>query len=174
MRSRIQLVVALLLALAGFACGYRVAGRAGRLPENVKVIAVPAFENQSSVMGVEQRLTAAVMQEFIHRTRYRVVGKEEGADAVLRGTVKTVRSRPVIFDPVTGRASAIEITVTLGVQLRDRAKKETLFANQNYLFREQYEITSDLESFFEERNPAFDRLARDVAATLVSAILENF
>lgn len=125
-------------------------------------------------MGVEQRLTAAVMQEFIHRTRYRVVGKEEGADAVLRGTVKTVRSRPVIFDPVTGRASAIEITVTLGVQLRDRAKKETLFANQNYLFREQYEITSDLESFFEERNPAFDRLARDVAATLVSAILENF
>ena len=125
-------------------------------------------------MGLEQRLTAAVMQEFIHRTRYRVVGKEEGADAVLHGTIKTVRTRPVIFDPVTGRAAAIEIIVTLGVEFGDRPNKEILFANKNYLFREQYEITSDLDSFFEERNPAFDRLARDVAATLVSAVLENF
>lgn len=164
----------LLLALASVACGYRVGGQGARLPGEIKVIAIPAFENQTPWMRLEQRLTAAVMQEFIHRTRYRVVGQAEGADAVLQGTVKAARSTPVIFDPVTGRASTVQVTVILGAELRDRRNKKTLYADANYRFREQYEITGDLDSFFEERDPALDRLARDFAASLVSAILENF
>ena len=56
----------------------------------------------------------------------------------------------------------------------DRQSQEVLYANPNYIFREQYEITGDVASFFEEREPALDRLARDFAATLVSAVLENF
>lgn len=163
------------LLLAGSACGYRVGGRGSTLPLDLKVIAVPAFENRTTWMRLEQRLTAAVMQEFIHRTRYRVVGREEdAADAVLRGTVLEATTAPVIFDPGTGRASVVQVTVRLSVELRDRRTKKLLFSNSDYTFREQYEITSDLDSFFEERNPALQRLGRDFAATLVSAILENF
>jgi hypothetical protein len=168
------MVFILLLALAGQACGYRVGGQASRLPAHVTVIAVPAFENQTLSMGLEQTLTAAVMQEFIQRTRYQVVGKPEGADAVLRGTVLTAHTAPVIFDPDTSRASAVQVTVIMAVELRDLEDQQVLYANPRYVFREQYEITSDLESFFEERQPALDRLARDFAATLVSAVLENF
>jgi len=140
----------------------------------VTVLAVPAFTNQTSWMRLEQRLTAAVMQEFIHRTRYRVVGREEGADAVLTGTVLTATTAPVLFDPTTGRASAVQVTVTVAVELRDLKDQQVLFANPNYLFQEQYEITGDLDSFFEERQPALERMARDFAATLVSGVLENF
>lgn len=140
----------------------------------MQVIAVPAFENKTSWMRLEQRLTQAVMQEFIHRTRYRVVGTPEGADAVLRGTVRTATTTPIIFDPATGRASAVQVRVTLSVELRDLKNQQVLYANPNYIFRDEYEITGDLESFFEERAPALDRLARDFAATLVSAVLENF
>ena len=164
----------LLWLLTGAACGYRVGGQGTALPPDLKVIAIPAFENQTTWMRLEQRLTAAVMREFIHRTRYRVVGEEEQGDAVLHGTVLRVNTAPVIFDPATGRASAVQVTVNLRVELRDRRTKKVLFARSNYTFREQYEITSDLDSFFEERNPALDRLGRDFAASLVSAILENF
>jgi len=160
--------------LVGSGCGYRVGGRGSTLPPDLKVVAVPAFENRTTWMRLEQRLTTAVMQEFIHRTRYRVVGGEEEADAVLRGTVLEASTAPVIFDPGTGRASVVQVTVRLSVEFRDRRTKKLLFTSSNYVFREQYEITSDLDSFFEERNPALDRLARDFAATLVSAILENF
>lgn len=162
------------MALAGAACGYRVGGQGTSLPTNLKVIAVPAFQNRTPWMRLEQRLTAAVMQEFIQRTRYRVVGSEENADAVLRGTVTRASTAPVIFDPTTGRASTVQVTVGVSVELRDLRTKKVLFRKTNYVFREQYEITSDLESFFEERDPAIDRLARDFAASLVSAILENF
>ena len=171
---RSALAILSFLLVAGAACGYRVGGRGSTLPPDLKVIAVPAFENRTTWMGLEQRLTAAVMQEFIHRSRYRVVGSEEGADAVLRGTVLEASTAPVIFDPGTGRASVVQVTVRLSVEFRDKRSQKLLFTRSNYTFREQYEITSDLDSFFEERNPALDRLGRDFAATLVSAILENF
>ncbi len=164
----------LLLALASAGCGYRPAGQASRLPAYVKVIAIPAFENQTTWMRLEQRLTAAVMEEFIHRTRYRITSTEAEADAVLTGNVLSATTAPVLFDPSTGRASAVQVTVTVAVDLRDRQSQEVLYANPNYIFREQYEITGDVASFFEEREPALDRLARDFAATLVSAVLENF
>ncbi len=168
------LVAVLAAALATSACGYRVAGRGSNLPQNLKVIAVPAFENRTTSMGLEQRLTDAVMREFIHRTRYRVVGVEEGADAVLHGTVLAATTVPVLFDPATGRASAVLATVTLSVEMRDLHTQQVLYANSNYVFRDQYEITGDVNSFFEEREPALERLARDFGAALVSAVLENF
>lgn len=149
-------------------------GQASRLPTHVTVLAVPAFSNQTSWMRLEQQLTAAVMQEFIHRTRYQVVGTEAGADAVLLGTVLTATTAPMLFDPATGRASAVQVTVTMAVELRDLRDQQVLYANPNYVFQEQYEITGDLDSFFEERQPALARLARDFAATLVSAVLEHF
>lgn len=162
------------VTLATPACGYKVAGKADNLPRELKVIAIPAFENKTSWMRLEQRLTSAVMEEFIARSRYRVVGQPEKADAVLRGVVELVSSAPVIFDPSTGRATHVLVTVRVGVTLRDRRTQKVLFAEPSLVFREQYEITGDLNSFFEERAPALDRLARDFAATLVSAILENF
>jgi hypothetical protein len=49
-----------------------------------------------------------------------------------------------------------------------------LYQNPAYLFREQYEVSQDLSSFFEEDSPAFRRLSQDFARTLVSNILEGF
>jgi hypothetical protein len=40
--------------------------------------------------------------------------------------------------------------------------------------RNEYEISTDVKSFFEEQDPALDRLARDFAQRLVAAITENF
>lgn len=167
------------IALSAVSCGYRLAGQANRLPADLKVIAIPAFENRTTLMRLGQRLTSAVMEEFIQRTNYRVVGtpgsgQEAGADAVLRGTVLTARSTPLIFDASTGRASAVQITITIQVELRHLRRQQVLFSNPRYIFREQYEVSSDLDSFFDERNPALERLARDFAATLVTAVLENF
>lgn len=163
-----------LVFLLGAGCGYRIAGKGDGLPREVKVIAIPAFENRTPWMRLEQKLTAAVMEEFLARSRFRIVGRAEAGDAVLNGAVESVESAPVIFDPETGRATHILITVRASVTLRDRRSQKVLYEGKRFLFREQYEITADLASFFEERGTALERLARDFAATLVSAILENF
>lgn len=159
-------------SLAG--CGYHVAGRGASLPKEVRTIAVVAFENKTTRHRIEQRLTEAVVREFLARTKYRIVPVESEADAVLRGEVISVESSAVLFDTATGRATTMLVTVRMSVRLAERPSGNVLYENSGFLFREEYEISTDVASFFEEQDPALDRLARDFAATLVAAILENF
>lgn len=155
-------------------CGYHTAGHAVQLPENVKTIAVPAFANQTSTYRIEQMLTASVVREFTTRTHYHIVNTAgDAADATLRGTVISTSSTPLTYNSTTGQAASVLVVVSMRVALTDRDGK-VLYQNPAYLFREQYEVSQDLASFFEEDTPAFRRLAQDFARTLVSNILEGF
>jgi len=172
-RARCLLLAAFCLLLyAG--CGYRVAGRGDRLPPDIKTIAVPVFANDTPKFRVEQRISAAVTREFIERTKFRVTTDPAHADAVLQGTVKDVRAGVITFDLNTGRATSLQIEVTSDVKLLDLHTKKVVFANPNYIFREQYQVSQTASGLFEEDQPAMDRLSRDLARTLVTEILENF
>jgi len=164
----------LALCLGGSGCGYHTAGHAGQLPQNVHTIAIPGFVSQSQTFRIEQLITDAVVREFNTRTRFRVV-HEAGpdADAVLKGTVLAASATPLTYDSKTGRAASVLVTVSMQVTLTDRQGK-VLFQNPSYLFHEQYELSRELSSFFEEDSPAVDRLSRDFARTLVANILEAY
>jgi hypothetical protein len=164
----------LAFSLASPGCGYRVAGRGDRLPPDVRTLAVPIFENETARFRIEQRVTAAITREFLQRTRFRVTPEPEGADAVLRGSIKEVRSGVVTFDLATGRATALQVEVIADVKLTDHRTNKVLFSNPRYLFREQYQISQEPSALFEEDQPALERLSRDMARMLVTAILENF
>ena len=167
-------VAVLMAALVLSSCGYHTAGHAAQLPENVKTIAVPAFKNETLTYRIEQMLTASVVREFTTRTHYRIQNDpSEAADATLRGTVLSTTVSPLTYDTTTGRAASVLVVVSLKVVLTDRGGK-ILYQNPAYLFREQYEVSQDLASFFEEDSPAFRRLSQDFARTLVSNILEGF
>jgi len=173
-RAGLAAAVLLLIALALSGCGYHVAGKASRLPTNVQTIAIPTFVNQTQQYKIEQMLTKAVVREFITRTRYRVVNQQEpDADATLRGYVTSVQIAPVTFDSKTGRASTVLVVIGMRVSLVDR-KGKAIFENQNYVFREEYQVSQELSSFFQEETPAMQRLSRQFARTLVSNVLEAY
>jgi outer membrane lipopolysaccharide assembly protein LptE/RlpB len=161
-------------SVASTACGYHTAGHAAQLPENVKTIAVPAFVNETTTYRIEQMLTASVVREFTTRTHYHILNDAtDAADATLRGTVVSASSTPLTYNIATGQAASVLVVVSMRVTLADRQGK-VLYQNPAYLFREQYEVSQDLVSFFEEDSPAFRRLSQDFARTLVSNILEGF
>jgi len=165
-------IVLLLLYCAG--CGYHTAGRSSQLPESVRTISVPTFKNETATYRIEQALTSSVVRELTTRTRYRVSNDStDTADATLQGTVLSTTASPLAYDTPTGRAASILVVVSMRVTLSDRQGK-VLYQNPSYLFREQYEVSQDLASFFEEDSPAFRRLSQDFARTLVSNILEGF
>ncbi|MCC6858542.1 MAG: hypothetical protein IT158_08280 [Bryobacterales bacterium] len=168
------LLLGALSLLSTLGCGYRVAGRADMLPAKIKTIAVPPFGNATTRYRVSDRLAAAVTREFISRTRYRIVADPNEADAVLNGSVVNFMAYPTIFDPVTSRASGVQVILHLQLFLTDRATGAALYQNPNWEFRERYEISVDQRSYFEESDIAMDRLTRDAARSLVSAVLENF
>ena len=168
-----RFAVLLLAVCACSACGYHTAGKANLLPADLHTLAIPAFVNQTQTYRIEQMLTSAVVQEFQTRTKYRVTSNPSSADAVLRGIVTSTYTSPLTYDSQTGRASTVLVIVTMNVSLADRQGKP-LYENQAYTFREQYQVSQDLSTFFEEDSPAFQRLSRDFARTLVSNILEAF
>ena len=170
--AAVALGVGLASTLTG--CGYHAAGHAVELPQNIHTIAIPGFVSQSQTFRIEQRLTDAVVREFNARTQYRVIREAKGdADAVLKATVLSASASPLAYDSQTGRAASALITVSIQVTLTDRQGK-VLFQNPSYLFHDQYELSRDLPSFFEEDSPAVDRLSRDFARTLVANILEAY
>jgi hypothetical protein len=151
------------------------------------VIAVPALQNRTSQYRVEQRMTQAVVREFLARTKYRIVSTEDLADAVLRGEITSLELSPVVFDTTpansattpgvntsTARATTMLLSVHLKVLLEERETKKILYQNDNYLFREAYEISTDPGTFFDEQGPALDRMAKDFASRLVADVVENF
>lgn len=163
----------LLAAALLSSCGYHVSGRGDLVPKSVKTIAIPAWGNATARYRLTDTIPEALSREFIQRTRYRIVQDTGQADAVLRGTIVNVRAYPVVLDPANSRASVIQVSVVMSATLYDRAGKP-IFSRQSFEMKQQYEISSDQRAFFEESGPALDRLSRDVARMLVSAILENF
>jgi len=160
--------------LATVSCGYHTAGHVVTVPENVKTLAIPAFLNQSQTYRIEQILTSAVVHEFTTRTHYQILNDtSDAADATLHGTVLTTSTSPLTYDSKTGRAESILVVVSMRVSLVDRQGK-ILFQNPAYVFREQYQVSQEPSSFFEEDSPAMGRLSRDFAQTLVSSVLEGF
>jgi hypothetical protein len=139
----------------------------------MRTLAVPAFVNQTQTYKIEQMLTAAVIQEFTTRTKYHVTADPSSADATLRGTVLSTYTTPLTYDSTTGRASSVQVIVMMKVVLTDHEGR-VLYQNPSYTFREQYQVSQELSSFFEEDSPAFQRLSRDFARTLVSNVLEAF
>jgi hypothetical protein len=160
--------------LAASGCGYHVAGRGDLLPRTVKTIAIPPFANNSTRYRLSDRLAQSITREFITRTRYEVIHDVNSADAVLRGSVINVQAFPLTFDTATGRASGVQMSVLLQLNLYERATGKLLFTNPNMEIRERYEISIDPVAYFEESDAAVDRLSRQVAQAVVSAILEAF
>jgi outer membrane lipopolysaccharide assembly protein LptE/RlpB len=176
--------LALTIALCFFtsACGYHIAGRDTAIPKTVHVIAVPAIENKTTSYRIEQRLTAATIHEFLAKTNYKIVSNPAGGDAVLTGKVVSVEAVPLTFQSQTAtttnpgitQATTMLVTVKCEVTLTESITQKVLFHTDNFLFRNEYELSTDVKSFFQEEDPALDRLAKDFAQKLVAAVLENY
>jgi outer membrane lipopolysaccharide assembly protein LptE/RlpB len=161
-----------LLALSG--CGYHTLGAATHLPPDVRTLAVPVFATNTEAYHTETVMTQAVIREFATRTRLRVTPDAgQDADAVLRGTILKQTVAPLTYNSSTQQSSSFLITVVVSVTLTSRDGK-VLYENKNYVYRQQYQSTTDLASFFEESPAAQERLARDFARQLVADVLEGF
>ncbi len=166
--------VVLLAACCGFTECYRTAGRGDALPRHIRTLAIPTFQNPSLRFRVEQRFTAAIIDEALRRARpLRLVSTAEGADAVMLGSIKNFFLRPVVLDNF-GRARVFEITVVAALTLRDQTVNKVIYDNQYYVFRAEYEVSGDPATFFSEEGPAVERLARDFARSVISTIWEGF
>jgi hypothetical protein len=167
-------IAALLFVSVGFTECYKPVTRSG-LPSHIKTVAVPAFQFETKGLRykVESRFTDAVTREIIRRGNgLKVQGSRTGADAVLEGTIRDFNFTGVLLDS-EGRARVYEVTIVTAVTIRDLKENKILYDNQNFIFRDSFEFTSDPRSFFNEEDPAVERMARAFAEAAVSAFVNG-
>ena len=162
------------LAVVTSSCGYHVAGHSDLLPKTLETICIPAFSNATTRYKLTDRMPEALSKEIISRTRYHIVSDPNQADAVLRGAIMNYISYATVADPVSGRATAVDLRVYLQVSLTERKTGKVLFSRPGMEVRERYEISVDPRAYFDESDAALDRASRQVAAQIVTAILSNF
>jgi len=69
---------------------------------------------------------------------------------------------------------SIRVIVVLAVRLVENRTGKVLYTRSNWSIRQDYAAAVDPHQLFDESGPAFERLNRDVARDLVSAVVENF
>ena len=169
----------LLLAFTGSGCGYALAGRGSFLPDYIMVVGIPQFENRSSFSQVEQILTEKVRSEFIGRGKYNVISDASGSDAVLTGEVIGLSAQPVSLNEQQ-LASRYLITWTIKVAFTAARTNEVLWSNDALTFRGEYELSTRGNTaiegavFVDQERSSIDRIASDVARSVVTSILEAF
>jgi hypothetical protein len=172
----VQLVVLVftLLAVSGFTECYKPVTNSG-LPKNIRKVAVPAFQTEPRGLRyrVASRFTSAVSREIIRRGNgLKVQGTIEGADAVVEGTIRDFSFSGVLLDR-EGRARVYEITIISAITIRDLKENKILYDNQNFIFRDSFEFSEDPRSFFNEEDPAVERIARAFSESVVSTIVNG-
>jgi hypothetical protein len=165
-------LLALFIAMAG--CGYHVGGKADTMPKSIQTIAVLPFNNLSSRYKLSDKMQQAISREMISRTRFQVTRDPSIADAILSGTINSVATFPVVFDPATNKTTVVQVSVLLQLSLRERVSGKTLYNRPQFEVRNNYEVSLFPTQYFDESTLALDRISADLARTVVSGILENF
>lgn len=174
-RRCIAVAAMVVLLMLTAACGYHTTGNNGpRLPSDLHTMYVPGLLDASRTYHIGQTFTEALIKELRERTNYRIITTNDGtADATLSGTITSVYIAPLTFDSATGRVSTSLVAVAMTSKLVSK-DGTVLWSNPSFLFREQYQESTDPSSFFEEEAPAVQRMAKNFSKELVASILEAF
>ena len=166
-------VAVVLLVAAG--CGYHLVGTATTLPDELRLLYLEPFTNQTNQAEIAQRLDEAVAHEWVRRGRFELMDSPEGADVALRGVITRVGVAPVTFDE-RGRATEYQMTLQAEVRFFDLRgeEPELLWEDTGFSRRTSYQVDVSAVDYFDRQIEAMDELSQDFARALVTAVLEGF
>ena len=169
-----SLCLALVVASAG--CGYRLAGTASAtsfLPEDARVIGIPLLGNRTEQADIDQRITEALLEEFVRRGDVEAVPSRDGVDVLLEGEIWSFREEPIDFT-AEGRFSRVEVLVTARIRLVRTSPETILWSQNNFVFREQYDVPESPTTDIDRQIVAIDEISSGFARSVVTSILEGF
>jgi hypothetical protein len=151
-------------------------GRGVTTDPSVKRIGVPLFRDRSGKLGLDARVTQAVMEELLKRGRFTVVRDATNVDAVVEGEIVAWNVLPVNFSTDSGQtqASRYAISLTASVVYRKIGQREPLWSNDAFSHRDEYDMGDNAQSYFDREEQSIERLSAAFARGLVAAMLEAF
>jgi len=165
----------LLVAMTG--CGYTLVGQ-GNLPDHIKTIAIPVFENTTLEDGIEQTITNAAVQEFVRGGKVKLVS-EDKADAILTGKIVLYKNKEgVQYENVDDKTEVktYKLTVTVNVELKDLVNDIVLWKTEGLSENQDYEGGPEVGATEEKDNEreALSEISKELAGKIRALSTEGF
>lgn len=171
-KYRCAALAVLALTLLGLTnCGYRLSGYGNQVPDYIKTIFIPDFDNKTTRFQAEQFVTFAVRDEFIKRSNLTLVDDREKADSLLEGEINRFDVKP-ISSTKESTANLYKVRILLKVKFIDLKTNDIIYQDENLLYVDTYEI--DTGDFFSQETETLKKIAGKFASSVVTIILENF
>jgi hypothetical protein len=179
MKARSSLVASLLLLLGLQGCGYALVGKGIIVDPTIKRIGVPLVRDASGHPGLDQKVTQNIIQELLRRGHFEVVQQAVGVDALVECEIVAYTAVPIAFsrdelDPTHIEASRYGIALTARVRYTKTGQVEPIWAADAFSARDESSVGNDPNSFFDRDEQVQDRVAKNFARRMVSAMLEAF
>jgi len=161
---RVLAAVAILL----MSCGYRFSG-SGSLPGGIQRVFITQLDNRTAETGLENTLTGDLRYEFI---RYKRNANQAEADAVLSGTIKSLRVETISR---SGQNVSLErrVTVSVDLKLADRTGR-IVWSVEGLADSESYRVESDSQATDVNKRKAVSVLSRRLAENIYYRLTEDF
>jgi Lipopolysaccharide-assembly len=177
-RRRAFLASGLAAGLSG--CGYALVGHGITTDPSIKRIGVPLFKDRSGKPGLDQKVTQKVIEELLNRGRFDVVQDSTGVDALVEGEILSYTAQPVGFgssttgDTTQTQANRYAVTLRASVRYTKVGAPDPIWENPSFSERDETDVGSDPQSFFDREDQVIDRLVASFARNVVAAMLEAF
>ncbi len=120
-----------LLFLTG--CGYQLSGRGSQIPDHIKSIYIPDFDNKTSLSQAEQFVTFAIRDEFIKRSRLKLIENLSEADSSLEGQISFFEVKPLSISQAA-QSNLYILQIRLKVRFIDLKTNQIIYENKNASF----------------------------------------
>ncbi len=148
-----------LLCFALSACGYRFTAPAGSLPEGIRAVHAPVFDNRTGEPTAEIFFTQAFREQL---TRAGTLGTSQ-TPAVIEGTLESISGSPVLagIDRTSGNLKLPTYRLSANVHLRLQNQGRVL-AEATVSGNEEYPSGADVLLTEANRSAALRRLAEQM------------
>lgn len=143
---------AALVCVALTACGYRFTAPNATLPEDIRSVRVPMFDNRTADASAELVFTQAAKDQL---DRAGLLGGET-SEATLIGSVVSITSYPFMTSPSLPRQPGYRVAVTLSLKLM---KGERLVSSAMVNAQEEFPSGADVLLTESNREAAVRRIA---------------
>ena len=117
-------LIATICAAAAIGCGpYSFSGSS--IPSHIKSVAIPIFENETAEFGIKEKVTDALLENFISENILKISDKKN-ADSIISGTILKITDVPFTFDE-NEIVQEYRVTIYLNLVWRDQVKDSDLF-----------------------------------------------
>ncbi len=130
----------------------------------IETVCVPIWVRGKNVYrrGLEMRLTEALVKRIEHDTPYKVTTKPR-ADTQLTGTIDNIEQRVLSFNPNTGLAREMELTMVVSFTWTDLRDGQIIDQQKNFRVAGSYIEEDPLsEDFFQGSEDVVNKLAKRI------------